>query len=282
MFACFVDLKAAFDSVWHNGLLYKLVKDEVGEKLYKTIKYMYDSCQSALKIGNEHSFFFPINRGVRQGDSLSPSLFNCFINDLHKVFDDSCAPPVLEETHIQSLSYADDLVLFSESQEGLQNALNKLYMYCSKWQLTVNTSKTKILVFQNIYKKSNPFIYNRNELSEVTDFKFLGNIINSRGNFTKTSEELSKKGIKVLFLLRNYMSNFNFVPIGLSCKLFDTLIRPILTYNSEIWFMDNFITTFRASERANKNNTYCDVLSLAEKYPFEKVHSKFCKAVLGI
>ena len=78
------------------------------------------------------------------------------------------------------------------------------------------------------------------------------------------------------------MSNFNFVPTNLSCKLFDTLIRPILTYNSEIWFMDNFQSAFRASNRAAVNNTFCDTLALAEKYPFEKVHSKFCKAVLGL
>ena len=282
LFACFVDLKSAFDSVWHNGLLYKLINDNIGEKMYKTIKNMYTLCQSSLKIGNEHSIFFPIYRGVRQGDSLSPTLFNCFINDLNTIFDNTCDPPILDASSIQSLSYADDLVILSKSHQGLQNSLNKLHHYCYKWQLTVNANKTKVMVFQNRYQETKPFSYDGNNLSEVKDFKFLGNIINSCGNFTKTSEELSKKGIKVLFLLRNYMSNFNFVPTNLSCKLFDSLIRPILTYNSEIWFMDNFITTFRAENRAESNNTNCDVLSLAEKYSFEKVHSKFCKAVLGL
>ena len=78
------------------------------------------------------------------------------------------------------------------------------------------------------------------------------------------------------------MSNFNFVPTSLSCKLFDILIRPILAYNAEIWFMDNFNSTFKALNRAEANNSFCDVLSLSEKYSFEKIHSKFCKAVLGL
>ena len=147
--------------------------------------------------------------------------------------------------------------------------------------MSVNTNKTKILVFQNIYKQSPPLLFNNKFLTEVKDFKFR-ETINYRGNFTKTTEELSKKGIKVLFSLRKYMSNFNFVPTNLSCKLFNTLIRPILTHNSEIWFMDNFQSAFMASNRAAVNNTFCDTLALAEKYPFEKVHSKFCKAVLGL
>jgi hypothetical protein len=40
------------------------------------------------------------------------------------------------------------IVILSESQAGLQNSLNKLEKYCYKWQLTVNTNKTKIKIFQ--------------------------------------------------------------------------------------------------------------------------------------
>jgi hypothetical protein len=51
-------------------------------------------------------------------------------------------------TSISSLSFADDLVILSESQAGLQNSLNKLEKYCYKWQLKLNTNKTKIMIFQ--------------------------------------------------------------------------------------------------------------------------------------
>ena len=50
----------------------------------------------------------------------------------------TCDPVCLDETSINSLSFADDLVILSESQSGLQSALNKLENYCHKWQLTVN------------------------------------------------------------------------------------------------------------------------------------------------
>ena len=46
------------------------------------------------------------------------------------------------------LLYADDIVIFSNTSEGLQNGLDILSEYCSKWKLTVNIDKTKIMVFR--------------------------------------------------------------------------------------------------------------------------------------
>jgi hypothetical protein len=93
---------------------------------------MYNLCQSAVKIDNKHSNYFNLEKGVKQGDSLSPMLFNYFIND---IFDQSCDPLKLDHTLLSSLSFAEDLVIFSESHKGLQNALYKLQKYCFDWLL---------------------------------------------------------------------------------------------------------------------------------------------------
>jgi hypothetical protein len=61
------------------------------------------------------------------------------INDIHDIFDQSCDPLKLDHSLVSSLSFADDLVIFSESHKGLQNALYKLQKYCFDWQLTVKT-----------------------------------------------------------------------------------------------------------------------------------------------
>ena len=58
VYSCFIDLRRAFDTVWHVGLLYKLKKDNVGKKLFEIIKDMYNSCESSVKIENEHRVFF--------------------------------------------------------------------------------------------------------------------------------------------------------------------------------------------------------------------------------
>jgi hypothetical protein len=98
IYACFVDLRKAFDSLWHNGLIYKLMINRIGVKFLNIINDMYNCSLSAIKNQNKISPFFNLERGVKQGDSLNPTLFNYFINDLHDIFDSTCTPLVLKKS----------------------------------------------------------------------------------------------------------------------------------------------------------------------------------------
>ena len=125
LFICFVDLQKAFDSVWRDGLLFKLANIGVGEKIYNIIKSHFYKTETAFKLENLHSNFFETTRGVRQGDSISPTLFNIFINDLDKAFNsEGTNSPTLVNSKVGSLLFADDLLIISESNEGLQNSIN--------------------------------------------------------------------------------------------------------------------------------------------------------------
>ena len=68
--------------------------------------------------------------------------------------------------------------------------------------------------------------------------------IDRKGRFKRSTQELSKKGLNTLFSLEKYMSNQH-VPVDLSCKLFDSLTRPIILYNSEIWFMEEYFSVLK-------------------------------------
>ena len=78
------------------------------------------------------------------------------------------------------------------------------------------------------------------------------------------------------------MSEFKHVSVELSCKLFDMLIRPIIIYNSEIWYMDEYLSIFKALNRSKEHGTICDILTLVDRSSFEKIHIKFGKLVLSI
>ena len=56
--------------------------------------------------------------------------------------------PKLVESKVGSLLFADDLVILSESKEGLQNSVNNLGVFCDDWKLTLNIDKTKSMVIQ--------------------------------------------------------------------------------------------------------------------------------------
>jgi hypothetical protein len=122
---------------------------------------------------------------------------------LHDIFDSTCTPLVLEKLKVASLSFADDLVILSNTSEGLQNSLNKLEKYCYDWQLTVNMKKTKVMIFQNTQSPFPNFYYKNVLLTATKEYNFLGNVIDFKGSVKKTTQELSKKGLKVLFSLKN-------------------------------------------------------------------------------
>ena len=71
-----------FDSVWHIGLWRKLLNTSVNGKFLKVLQIMYTEVKSYVTFKGENSLFFVSNRGVRQGDNLSPVLFSIFLNDL--------------------------------------------------------------------------------------------------------------------------------------------------------------------------------------------------------
>ena len=142
LYACFVDFKRAFPSVSHVCLLYKLKLLGIGSKFYNTIKHMYQNTFSCVKIDNYRTNLFKCDLGLRQGDNLSPNLFDIFINDLPSYFDESCDPVQLETKFINSLLYADDVVLLSTSENGLQNCVNKLASFAKDWKMQINLKKT--------------------------------------------------------------------------------------------------------------------------------------------
>ena len=92
--------------------------------------------KACIKLGNKITETFLINIGVKQGDNPSPTLFNLYLHDLPELFRHETTDPVLikDNLPIGSLLLADDLILFSNSEESLQAALAKLETYCDSNQ----------------------------------------------------------------------------------------------------------------------------------------------------
>ena len=86
------------------------------------------------------------------------------------------------------LLYADDIVIFSETSEGLQRGLNILSNYCEKWKLVVNTDKTKIMVFRKggNLPRNLDFLFDGNKTELVKKFVYLGITFTTGGLFNET------------------------------------------------------------------------------------------------
>ena len=129
-------------------MYHKLLTSGIDPAFVKLIKDMYDKTCMMLKLNGKVTKPFKTEKGVRQGCILSPRLFNLFINDIPNIFDEECRPTKLADTRIQCLLYADDIVILSETKERLQRCMKKLEIYADKWNMTLNSKKTKVVVFQ--------------------------------------------------------------------------------------------------------------------------------------
>ena len=146
----YLDIQKAYDSVWHDGLRYKLWDMGVKGRMWRVIKKIYESSKSAVLLEGEKSDTFTIEQGVAQGCSLSPILFSVFVNDLLKEVKQTgfgIQLLVSSGKTVGGMLFADDFVGISDSKESLQKLLDVVYSYCSKWRLRANVSKSAVMVF---------------------------------------------------------------------------------------------------------------------------------------
>lgn len=90
------------------------------------------------------------------------------------------------------LFYADDTVIMGD----LQNALNEFYIYCTRWKLSVNVNKTKLMVFSKGATWKKTFYYKGEVIENVKEFKYLGIVISRTGLFTKAKKSICVNRLK--------------------------------------------------------------------------------------
>ena len=113
VYACFVDLKKAFDTVCRAALLYKLVKLKIRGEFFDVLENMYNNSHAKIKIGSKLSDALDILAGTEQGHPMSPELFKIFLYDLSDDLDEHHNCPELYDMIITHLLWADDIVLLS-------------------------------------------------------------------------------------------------------------------------------------------------------------------------
>ena len=83
-FSFFLDIKKAYDTVWRDGLWYRMWEMGIQGKLWRVIRNIYNVNQSCVYLDGFKSEYFGITQGVAQGCTLSPTLFLIFVDGLRK------------------------------------------------------------------------------------------------------------------------------------------------------------------------------------------------------
>ena len=237
LYSCFIDFKKAFDCIPRDKLLEKLLKFGITGDFFNTIKNMYVNDKCRIKIGNTLTDAIYPNQGVRQGCILSPLLFNLFMCDLpSSLNNENCYPAKIGQIKLPCIMWADDLVIFSETENGLQEMLKELEKYTEKNGLEINVKKTKCMIFNKTGKLIHRNMkYKSMLISTIREYKYLGFIITPSGEIKTGLQDLKARSQRALCALRSKLGEFFQKSFSVTLKLFHSLIKPILLYLADFW-----------------------------------------------
>ena len=277
LYACFVDFKKAYDTVWRNGLFLKLLKAGISPGFVKLIQNMYSKLHTCVQVQGGITSSFDSLFGLKQGCNLSPFLFNLFINDLtHSINCANIDAPIMNNIQVSCLFYADDLVIVSETKEGLQESLNALDQYTSKWFLEVNPKKTKCLTFSRgrALRVPDTFKLGDRVLDNCDSYCYLGAIFCKSGSMNMASKALHDKALGAMFSLLRNINRHRACKFDILVDIFEKMVLPIALYNSEVWGSSLI--------PVNANNSDFFNINVISKYMVEKLQMKFLKMTLGV
>ena len=83
-----------------------------GDGLVRAVQTMYMECDARVKVGEKHSEWFTVDQDTRQGCSLSPWLFNVFVDTIVKEAKGLCGKSDIRDENV--LLFADDMVLIAD------------------------------------------------------------------------------------------------------------------------------------------------------------------------
>ena len=274
LYVAFIDFKKAYDTVDRHILIKRLTKLGINGIFLRNIASMYMKTEYNIKLKGGHLKAIHSNLGLKQGDPLSSMLFNLYIDDVNDIFDDLCNPIEVQNEKINHFLYADDLCVLSQSSEGLQRCLDKIYNFTKEKHLTISTNKSKTMVFNQAGKfLKNTFAIQDETLEPVQSFCYLGFNVKCSGTVKHAMNILCDKANKALRPLLCAIARFN-IPVKTSIQLFHTYISPILLYNAENW------TTLSNRKLQNFNND--TLLNDTSTSKIDVIHRKFLKFVLGV
>jgi hypothetical protein len=140
---CFLDLAKAFDTVSHKHVLAGLKRFGASKHVTRIVEDLYDGASTRFTIPDGTTGEIVMKRGVKQGDPLSPVLFNIALDPLFCLVEKAGVPYELEEgTPVSVAGYADDTMVVSNTKDDLQGNIKLVEEFCQAAKLKLNARKS--------------------------------------------------------------------------------------------------------------------------------------------
>ena len=226
--AVFFDIRKAFDQVWHRGLVAKLSAAGVSGSALAWFENFLSQRSQRTVVGRCFSDCALLHAGVPQGAILNPLLFILYMNDV------SSTPEASLNLFADNTSLYVTAKVEEQLQIKLSAAVQSLISWFDKWILSVNASKSALMVFRS---KGMPVInlscsVHGSPVSQVSSHKHLGIVFNDLLSWSDHTSYLVKKMSQRIGFLSRLRS---ILPPLTIRHLYITCIRPLADYSCVAW-----------------------------------------------
>lgn len=225
-----LDVEKAFDTVWHDGLLHKLILCNIPLPLVRLIHSYLSNRRFQVHLDEVKSNMLNIPAGIPQGSILGPFLFLIYLNDI----------PTQIRTNLAC--FADDTACYTSSADTdliidrLQLSIDLHVEYFDRWKLNLNDTKTEAILFSR--SRNHPtrtLKINGHPIIWSNEVKYLGVTLDRKLNWTPHIDNLKIKGIKALNALSPILNRKSALSPHIKLALYSSLVRPCITYACPVW-----------------------------------------------
>jgi Reverse transcriptase (RNA-dependent DNA polymerase)/Endonuclease-reverse transcriptase len=222
-----LDVEKAFDRVWHNGLIFKLISLRFPQYIIKIVTEFLNNRQFQVDVKGHKSRVFNISAGVPQGAVLSPTLYNIYTHDIPK------------NANTKLSLFADDTAFYATSAK-LNNVLKPLrehatqiHNYMNLWKISISQNKTQAIYItkrqtQEIPK--NTFTIFGKKIKWTSEAKYLGLILDKRLTMKQHTNYVIQRANVAMSTLYPLISRKSKMHIHNKMLIYKLAIRPVFTY----------------------------------------------------
>jgi len=229
----FIDFEKAYDSVRREILYNILIEFVVSRKLVGLIKMCLTETYSRVRLGKNLSDMFPLRNGLKQGDVLSPLLFNFALEWAIRRVQVNQDSMKLNGTH-QLLAYADDVNILGGSIRAVKENAEALVVAAKEIGLEVNADKAKYIVMSRDQNagRTHSMKINNSSFERVDEFKYLGKPVTNQNSIQEEIKSRLKSRNACYHSVQNLLSS-SLLSKNLKIKIYRTIILPVVLYGYE-------------------------------------------------